>query len=251
MEFEGKEYDYVFDIDVEDGKAPLKLPFNVSQNPYDAAQKFLDRTKLPQTYLEQIAAHIVANTQGVSLDQPMQDAPSAPGSDPWGSDQRYRPGSTPAAASTARPKYLPQKDYLFISVASLPKLQQKVQEVNKTLIENGQKDISLNPEEISVLASVRKQFETKSKTPVPGALELAIKLATVWPYKDRMAGLDLLRLLVDSKTAATYIDSRGGNVVDLLTQGATEAEPHGENHLAMAVRGFVSAYPMLQQLERG
>lgn len=246
VEFEGKEYDYVFDIDVEDGKAPLKLPFNVSQNPYDAAQKFLDRTKLPQTYLEQIAAHIVANTQGVSLDQPMPDVPSAPGSDPWGSNQRYRPGNAPAPTPAARPKYLPQKDYLFISVASLPKLQQKVQEVNKGLIENGQKDISLNSEELSVLADVRKQFETKSKTPVAGGLQLAVKLATVWPYKDRMAGLDLLRLLVDSKTAATYSDSRGGNVVDLLIQGATETEPHGENHLAMAIRGFANLFSTIE-----
>lgn len=115
------------------------------------------------------------------------------------------------------------------------------------LIENGKKDISLNPEELSTLADVRKQFETKSKTPVPGGLQLAVKLATVWPYKDRMAGLDLLRLLVDSKTAATYSDPRGGNVVDLLIQGATEAEPHGENHLAMAVRGFVSTPYMMCQ----
>ena len=173
----------------------------------------------------------------------MQDAPSAPGSDPWGSNQRYRPGNPPTPVS--RPKYLPQKDYLFISVASLPKLQQKVQEVNKVLIENGQKDISLNPEELSILANVRKQFETKSNTPVPGGLQLAIKLATVWPYKDRMAGLDLLRLLVDSKTAASYTDSQGGNVVDLLIQGATETDPHGENHLAMAVRGFVSVHHIL------
>ncbi|KAG9241958.1 WD40-repeat-containing domain protein [Calycina marina] len=242
VEFDGQEYDYVFDVDVEDGKPPLKLPFNASQNPYEAAQKFLDRTKLPQTYLEQIAAHIVANAQGVSLDQPMADAPSGPGSDPWGSDQRYRPDTAQAPTPAALPKYLPQKDYLSISVASLPKLQQKVQEVNKTLVESGQKDISLNPEELSTLSAVRRQFEEKSKTPAPGGLELAIKLATVWPYKDRMAGLDLLRLLADSKTAATYRDTRGGNVIDLLIQGATETEPHSENHLAMAVRGFANLF---------
>lgn len=27
---DGKEYDYVFDVDIEDGKPPLKLPYNVS-----------------------------------------------------------------------------------------------------------------------------------------------------------------------------------------------------------------------------
>lgn len=28
--FNGKEYDYVFDVDVQEGAPPLKLPFNVS-----------------------------------------------------------------------------------------------------------------------------------------------------------------------------------------------------------------------------
>lgn len=28
--YEGKEYDYVFDVDVSEGMPPLKLPFNIS-----------------------------------------------------------------------------------------------------------------------------------------------------------------------------------------------------------------------------
>lgn len=28
--YEGKEYDYVFDVDIQDGVPPLKLPFNVT-----------------------------------------------------------------------------------------------------------------------------------------------------------------------------------------------------------------------------
>ena len=28
--YKGKEYDYVFDVDVEEGKPPLKLPFNAT-----------------------------------------------------------------------------------------------------------------------------------------------------------------------------------------------------------------------------
>jgi phospholipase A-2-activating protein len=30
--YNGKEYDYVFDVDIEDGKPPLKLPYNLSGN---------------------------------------------------------------------------------------------------------------------------------------------------------------------------------------------------------------------------
>ncbi len=46
--FEGKEYDYVFDVDIADGVPPLKLPFNLSENPYAAAQRFLEKNDLPQ-----------------------------------------------------------------------------------------------------------------------------------------------------------------------------------------------------------
>jgi hypothetical protein len=28
--YEGKEYDYVFDVDIKDGEPPLKLPYNVT-----------------------------------------------------------------------------------------------------------------------------------------------------------------------------------------------------------------------------
>ena len=28
--YEGKEYDYVFDVDIQDGVPPLKLPYNVT-----------------------------------------------------------------------------------------------------------------------------------------------------------------------------------------------------------------------------
>jgi phospholipase A-2-activating protein len=28
--YEGKEYDYVFDVDIQDGVPPLKLPYNVN-----------------------------------------------------------------------------------------------------------------------------------------------------------------------------------------------------------------------------
>jgi phospholipase A-2-activating protein len=28
--YQGKEYDYVFDVDIQDGVPPLKLPYNIS-----------------------------------------------------------------------------------------------------------------------------------------------------------------------------------------------------------------------------
>ena len=64
--YNGIEYDHVFDIDVGEGVPALKLPFNVTENPYTAAQQFLDKYELPQGYLDQVADFITKNASAVS-----------------------------------------------------------------------------------------------------------------------------------------------------------------------------------------
>src|ERR1700724_1482821 len=55
--YNGIEYDYVFDVDIQEGAPALKLPYNVAENPYAAAQRFLD----------QVVRFIEQNTGGVKL----------------------------------------------------------------------------------------------------------------------------------------------------------------------------------------
>lgn len=64
---DGIEYDYVFDVDIQEGAPPLKLPYNVSQNPYEAAQKFLQKNELDMGYIDQVVKFIEQNTGGVKL----------------------------------------------------------------------------------------------------------------------------------------------------------------------------------------
>lgn len=47
-------YDFVFSVDVEDGKPPIKLPYNNGDDPSKAAQDFLVKNSLPFVYLEQV-----------------------------------------------------------------------------------------------------------------------------------------------------------------------------------------------------
>ncbi|XP_045474731.1 phospholipase A-2-activating protein [Harmonia axyridis] len=61
-QFEGKYYDYVFSVDVEDGKPPLKLPYNKGDDPNDAAQNFLVKNSLPFVYLDQVVDFILKNS---------------------------------------------------------------------------------------------------------------------------------------------------------------------------------------------
>ena len=65
--YNGKEYDYVFDIEIDEPKSTLKLPYNKEDSPYLAAQQFIHKHDLSQFYLDEIAQHIVKNTGGASL----------------------------------------------------------------------------------------------------------------------------------------------------------------------------------------
>jgi phospholipase A-2-activating protein len=110
VEYLGESYDFVFDVDIEDGKPPLKLPYNLSENPYERATKFLADNELPLTYLDNVANFITENTKGATLGQPAQQG----GPDPYGTESRYRPGETDQPKV---PKVLPQKEYLNITAA--------------------------------------------------------------------------------------------------------------------------------------
>ena len=59
----GKEYDYVIDVDIKEGAPPLKLPYNIGEDAYMSAQRFIDDNDLSQAYLEQIANFIMDNTK--------------------------------------------------------------------------------------------------------------------------------------------------------------------------------------------
>jgi phospholipase A-2-activating protein len=84
--YDGKEYDYVFDVDIQDGVPPLKLPYNANgtynhavarvgsgcdtlpiENPYSAAQRFLEKNDLPLSYIDQVVQFIEKNTGGINL----------------------------------------------------------------------------------------------------------------------------------------------------------------------------------------
>ncbi|KAM0792509.1 hypothetical protein ACM66B_005179 [Microbotryomycetes sp. NB124-2] len=63
MEHEGVEYDFVFSIDIADDQAPIKLPYNVGQDPHQVATDFVAEHKLPVSYVDQIVQFIRAATR--------------------------------------------------------------------------------------------------------------------------------------------------------------------------------------------
>ena len=242
-EYQGQDYDYVFDVDVEDGKPPLKLPYNVSQNPYEAATKFIADNELPAGYVEQVAQFILQNTQGATLGT-QETAPTGP--DPLGQDRRYRPGDGEAPAPEERPKVLPQKTYLSIKSANLKVVAKKLQELNDQLVSSGSKDASLSPSEIETVISLCSQLETTpSLKPSPGVESAAIllyKVATAWPVANRLPGLDLLRLLAAATPVTATADYNGHDLISGIQSSGVFNPPLNVNNAMLSVRMFANLF---------
>ena len=69
-----QEYDFVFSVDIAEGEPPLKLPYNMTEDPWVAAQNFITKHGLNQAFLEQVRDFIVQNTQSVSMSQQSADS---------------------------------------------------------------------------------------------------------------------------------------------------------------------------------
>ncbi|KAK3255871.1 hypothetical protein CYMTET_34970, partial [Cymbomonas tetramitiformis] len=74
----GVQYDYVFDVDIEDGVPPRKLPFNRDQNPHTVAANWLEQEGLPASYREQVVDFILQNTGGAAALPSMMPANTDP-----------------------------------------------------------------------------------------------------------------------------------------------------------------------------
>ncbi|KAF2807280.1 phospholipase A-2-activating protein [Mytilinidion resinicola] len=234
---EGKDYDFVFDVDIEEGKPPLKLPFNVSQNPYEVARKFCADNKLPVTYLDQVTNFIVTNTQGTTIGQSQNQG----GADPWGTEHRYRPGDDTPAQPAPRPKLLPQKEYLDISTANHKAMFKKLQEFNQSLIEDGSKDVSLNPHDIEVLDSIVTKLEKgKSSSIDSDSISLVLKIATAWPADKVLPGLDVLRLITAS--SGTCVEQISPPLPHILADAKLFEPSTPPNNTMMAIRAFVNLF---------
>jgi len=216
--FEGKEYDYVFDIDIGDGSI-LRLPYNATDNPYQAAQEFIWKHELSQNFLDQIAMFIINNSKPITIDQ--SNTPSVAAT-PFTSS-RYIPGSTTNTQSitTAAKKqtYIPKDGYTIFKIGDADKIISKILEFNEK-IKIEMADKSLSEEEIENLSELAIIFENPS---VEGFkqqfnqkhMDTIKKLCIEWPVNYRFPCLDLLRMC-SIYTAQPIQDNNKDFIVELL-----------------------------------
>lgn len=230
--YEGKEYDYVFTIDVNEGGPSMKLPYNVADDPWLAAHNFLQKNDLSPMFLDQVANFIIENTKGhvVGPAQPAggdpftggaryvpgaaDDRPTL-GADPFTGSGRYIPGSGPAPGATtgvADPftgggayssaalrktstnNYFPKTDGLTFEQANAAQILSKLKELN----EGAPREHKLSEEFLEnlemLLASV---WEAGPSMPPPNLQQInMLWKATHWPEDIVFPVLDILRLAV-------------------------------------------------------
>ncbi|KAK4454720.1 PUL domain-containing protein [Podospora aff. communis PSN243] len=211
VEYQGKEYDYVFDVDTEDGKPPHKLPYNLGDDTYQAATKFLNDNSLPMSYLEAVAAFIRENTA-----EARQSGDGASGT-----------AKTPVDDPTTR--YLPHTTYLNLTQSKLEPAFRRLKESNNKEIQAGNKHIAMNPDDVNRLEALVDLLSRPSRTTIPAeTIDVVFRLLTQWPYGSRLPVLDMLRCMAARPGLASFPQwRRYGNAIGIALRSALDQEQYG------------------------
>ncbi|CAO3674439.1 unnamed protein product [Rhizopus stolonifer] len=270
--YEGKEYDHVFEIDVGAGpNGNLKLPYNVTQNPYDAAEKFLLKHDLHESFREQVADFIIKNTNGVNLGSDQYEDPFTGGnrytpgsnqssggaaySDPFTGQGSYRPGQSTIPTSTGyrdpftgagsykqastTPGLFPVKSYLFLKQANPDAVQTKLLSIHNELQSN-----QLTDQEIECLSQIVNFVKNPSNSLDASSLQVLIKICTEWPADKRFPALDLIRLIVLHNPGLLISAIPHQDLVSFLQEsgGLSASSTGSEANAMLAYRGLANLF---------
>ena len=68
----------MFSIDIAEGKPPLKLPYNIADDPWMTAHTFLEKNQLDPQFLDEVANFIIKNSGTGQHATPMDTSYSDP-----------------------------------------------------------------------------------------------------------------------------------------------------------------------------
>ncbi|XP_041076695.1 phospholipase A-2-activating protein-like isoform X1 [Polyodon spathula] len=231
--FKGKEYDFVFTIDVNEGGPSMKLPYNVADDPWLTAHDFLEKNDLNPMFLDQVANFIIENTKGDTVghratghSDPFTGSgryvpasvggSSASGADPFTGSGRYIPGSGPSIdapagvadpftggsayssntrQSTSAPTniYFPKTDAVKFEQANTTQILAKLKELNR----GAPSEQTLSDDGIQKLEKLLSTVSNLNAVEKPTTEEIEILWKTAhWPEDIVFPVLDILRLAV-------------------------------------------------------
>ncbi|NXK00091.1 PLAP protein, partial [Corythaixoides concolor] len=230
--YEGKEYDYVFTIDVHESACSYKLPYNITDDPWLTAYNFLRKNDLNPMFLDQVAKFIMDNTKGQTLSTSAQfsdpftgagryvpgsssGSSTIPAADPFTGAGRYVPGSASnsvapvggvdpytgmgayqSAAVEVENIYFPKKDAVTFDQANPTQILGKLKELNGTATE----EHKLTEDDLIVLGKLLSATcNTSAEKPTAQQLQTLWR-AVNWPEDIVFPALDILRLSVRHPT---------------------------------------------------
>ncbi|GKY98461.1 hypothetical protein MPSEU_000803400 [Mayamaea pseudoterrestris] len=194
---DGITYDHVFPIEVDSpshpgGVASLRLGYNNGENPFVAAQRFIDAHVLPQYHLSQIADYITQRSghAGVTLGGPAGG---------------FSGGSMPSAVTGvpfAAYNYLPMKTYKVFDLSekqaatTMEKMKAKIEVVG-----------NLSNDQLASLSSLMNTLQATSRyhaSEISDAeLQVILVILNTFPPAEAFPALDLGRMAVLHPDAAS------------------------------------------------
>ncbi|GAA50952.1 phospholipase A-2-activating protein [Clonorchis sinensis] len=194
--YNGKEYDFVFSVDIVDGAAPLKLPYNRTDDPWVAAQRFIHQHDLPQDYLDTVAQFIIKNA-GPKISAPTSNDLAYV--DPFTGADRYVPGTTgptPPSSAASSDQHFPVNTFISLKSLSLDPLITKLKSFNQMVD---------NPIDESTIALIRAFNFDLSEDAAEEVTSAILEAIPRWPVDKVFPFLDLLRCLVFYNKASLII----------------------------------------------
>eukprot|EP00611_Tribonema_gayanum_P004574 TRINITY_DN13781_c0_g1_i1.p1 TRINITY_DN13781_c0_g1~~TRINITY_DN13781_c0_g1_i1.p1 ORF type:complete len:814 (-),score=205.36 TRINITY_DN13781_c0_g1_i1:177-2543(-) len=237
---DGVQYDHVFPIEIEGqgGVRTLKIGYNNGDNPFSAAQAFIDKYELPQGYLGEVADYITKRagqappTLGVSTGGTPQAAQGGftgvgdpTGFATAGRSSSYSSGGGAGGAAAAA-KHVPAKSFMTFDTGDIGKVEAKILEFNAQAGVAALSDAGVAA--LAALCGTLKVTNRYHASKVTADQMAIFPTLLSWPADKVFPCLDLARLTALHPHAAQVFGGNtfpGVEVVELAARNCTEGTP--------------------------
>lgn len=235
----GKSYDFVFDVELGQSGPKKKLGYNRGENPFAAAQRFIDDNELNQDFLDQIATFITQQVPAEAIGESTKASDPLTGSgryvpgrstslpgpssgDPLTGSSRYVPGSGSSAAPLQqRTRHIPFRTPAtqYLTSGNINAIVQKVKESN-TKLRQGLGVGGLNESELelftsSVAPKLSQICSTNASVIFDDAECALVEQMVQFPTESVFPALDVARLVIGTPTGGSYFfGKRNGAIME-------------------------------------
>lgn len=196
-EIAGVPYDVVLPVEMDTPRGPmnLKLGYNNGENPFVAAQRFIDQNELSQAFLQEIADWIIARTGSSQSQGPTIDMSA--GGATTGGYQAVVGDPTKTNVSAAQSKFFPRLAMYFfddVPAGLKGKLMNKLQEMNAGV----PPEMTLSATEFDAVGNVATTLEATSRyhsSEISSSEVTALVKMIQWDAAKVTIPFDLLRMV--------------------------------------------------------